>query len=840
LPTGALTATNPDPQLGYGIVGRTDGSENGTVGVVGFASATSVPGQTYGVEGFTRSPNGIGVYGASYGSDSVPGVGIGVLGQSYVPGGTGGAFQSASPDGASLLAYDAIGHVAFSVLASGKTGIGTDAPTQAVDVVGNVKADGLCIGTDCRNAWPSGGGGSALTGVTAGQGLTGGGTTGNVTLDVNTSVIQSRVSGNCAAGTAIQTVNGDGTVGCAIVGGGGLTGAGQIGFLPKYTSPNTVADSQVGDDGSRVFIGTPTVFGKLSVQGGSDVGGAFQTNVIGGIALLGQTPDTGSNNSETIGVKGISPGVGGVGVDGEAGGIGVQGQGSIGVGGFSSDPAGTAGLFQSFDATGTALLAKTSDYGSAFVVKASGKVGILNADPAEALEVNGNVKANGLCIGTDCRTAWPSGGSGGGGTITWVRAGAGHPGGAATGDVTLGIANGAVTNAMLQNPSLTITAGTGLTGGGAVSLGTPTSLAIDTTVVPRLTTTNSFSAQQNVSIATLVPAITGVNAATSGAGYGVLGRSSSNSGRGLFGDATAGTGVSYGVYGQTASVTLGAAGVYGTATAGTGNIAGVSGATASTGGTGVTGVATATSGTTWGGFFQSLSPSGVGAQAQGGNTGVNGIGGNFGITGQTTNSTGSSAGVLGSTASSSGMAVEGVANSPTGAVYGVYGIAMSPSGTGVYGQATSATGTTFGVYGIAMSPTGYGVYSLGNAHVEGNLSYSGTLTQSSSRRWKTNIAPMTGALAKVQQLQGVTYDWRASGRHDIGLIAEDVHRVVPEVVAMEENGVDAKGVDYARLTSLLIEAVKEQQKEIDALHAAISDLTQRLAGVAPQAGGAKQ
>ena len=52
---------------------------------------------------------------------------------------------------------------------------------------------------------------------------------------------------------------------------------------------------------------------------------------------------------------------------------------------------------------------------------------------------------------------------------------------------------------------------------------------------------------------------------------------------------------------------------------------------------------------------------------------------------------------------------------------------------------------------------------------------------------------------------------KAGSKHDIGLIAEEVGEVVPEVVAYEENGVDAKGVDYARLTAVLIEAVKEQQ-----------------------------
>jgi len=81
----------------------------------------------------------------------------------------------------------------------------------------------------------------------------------------------------------------------------------------------------------------------------------------------------------------------------------------------------------------------------------------------------------------------------------------------------------------------------------------------------------------------------------------------------------------------------------------------------------------------------------------------------------------------------------------------------------------------------------------------------------SSRRWKTNIHPLQNALSKVEQLRGVSYDLKDSGEHEIGVIAEEVGKVVPEVVSYEDNGKDARGVDYSRLTALLIEATKEQQ-----------------------------
>lgn len=101
-------------------------------------------------------------------------------------------------------------------------------------------------------------------------------------------------------------------------------------------------------------------------------------------------------------------------------------------------------------------------------------------------------------------------------------------------------------------------------------------------------------------------------------------------------------------------------------------------------------------------------------------------------------------------------------------------------------------------------------------------------TTYSSRRWKTNIQPLQSSLAKVMQLQGVSYDQKEGGKHDIGLIAEDVGKVVPEVVAYEDNGVDAKSIDYARLTALLIEAVKEQQKTIEHQNVRIEKLENQL------------
>lgn len=95
--------------------------------------------------------------------------------------------------------------------------------------------------------------------------------------------------------------------------------------------------------------------------------------------------------------------------------------------------------------------------------------------------------------------------------------------------------------------------------------------------------------------------------------------------------------------------------------------------------------------------------------------------------------------------------------------------------------------------------------------------YASAYNIGSSARWKANIQPIDNALEKILQLQGVYFDWKDTGQHDIGLIAEEVGKVIPEVVTCEENGKDANGLDYSRLVAVLVESVKEQQRQIETL-----------------------
>lgn len=98
----------------------------------------------------------------------------------------------------------------------------------------------------------------------------------------------------------------------------------------------------------------------------------------------------------------------------------------------------------------------------------------------------------------------------------------------------------------------------------------------------------------------------------------------------------------------------------------------------------------------------------------------------------------------------------------------------------------------------------------------------------SSRRFKVNIHPLVGALEKVEQIQGVSYDRKSDGNHEIGVVAEDVDQVVPEVVSHDPTTHEAQGVDYSRLAALLIEAVKSQQAEIQTQRGEIQQLKEQL------------
>jgi len=116
----------------------------------------------------------------------------------------------------------------------------------------------------------------------------------------------------------------------------------------------------------------------------------------------------------------------------------------------------------------------------------------------------------------------------------------------------------------------------------------------------------------------------------------------------------------------------------------------------------------------------------------------------------------------------------------------------------------------------------------GGVGIAGALNVGGDVVAyaSSDERLKDNIELISNPIEKVQSLKGVTWNWNDNADElqqslpNVGVIAQDVEKVLPQLVTDRDNGF--KGVDYAKLTGLLIEAVKDQQKQIDELKSKLS------------------
>ncbi len=107
-----------------------------------------------------------------------------------------------------------------------------------------------------------------------------------------------------------------------------------------------------------------------------------------------------------------------------------------------------------------------------------------------------------------------------------------------------------------------------------------------------------------------------------------------------------------------------------------------------------------------------------------------------------------------------------------------------------------------------------------------------SIAGSSDQRFKTNIFPIANPLQKVLQLRGVTFDWKTkdfpsrmfSANRAVGFIAQEVEQVLPEVVQTESTTEGYKSVQYDKVVALLVEAIKEQQKQIESLKIQVNKL----------------
>jgi hypothetical protein len=481
---------------------------------------------------------------------------------------------------------------------------------------------------------------------------------------------------------------------------GSVTGSGTVDFIPLWTSTSNIGNSvlfQSAKSPFKIGINTTTPATTLDVKGAGTIRGILS------LPATGAATATKGANSQPL---------------------------NLAASAFNSIS--STAINQTFQWQSEPAGNNTST--------PSGTLNLLFGEGATKPSETGLHIANNGQITFAAGQTFPGAGDG---TVTSVGSGAGLTGGPITSSGSLSIANGGVTNAMLQHPSLTVTANSPLSGGGAVTLGGSTSLglkacaanqilqfvsgswacanpatgtvtsvgsglglsggpitgsgtlAINPSVVPQLAAANTFTANQTVNGSVTATSFTG-----NGAGLtNVTAVNSSELG-----------GLTSGAYAQLAAANTFTANQTVTGTV----IGGTSGSSTE----GILGEANAGSGQTDGVGGFAASPAGYGVEGlnvAGGTAGGTGVygstssDGGYGVEGVNLTSDLGGVGVYGSTASGGGIAIEGVNTSTdtTTVNFGVYGTAMAPAPNSIGVEGSSAW---IGVYGYSIVPSNLGQF----------------------------------------------------------------------------------------------------------------------------------
>ena len=169
------------------------------------------------------------------------------------------------------------------------------------------------------------------------------------------------------------------------------------------------------------------------------------------------------------------------------------------------------------------------------------------------------------------------------------------------------------------------------------------------------------------------------------------------------------------------------------------------------------------------------------------------------------------------------------ATTVTNGIFSVINTAASSTGTVATVQANSTAGS-----GITVLANGF--VGIGNAaptvtlDVTGDAKVSGTFTCPSDIRLKTKVETLTDVLSRLEQMRGVTYEFKDQTKYakgpQIGVIAQELQKVFPELVKLGSDGFYS--VNYTQLTAVLIQAVKEQQTEINELKGQMKRVMEKL------------
>jgi hypothetical protein len=162
------------------------------------------------------------------------------------------------------------------------------------------------------------------------------------------------------------------------------------------------------------------------------------------------------------------------------------------------------------------------------------------------------------------------------------------------------------------------------------------------------------------------------------------------------------------------------------------------------------------------------------------------------------------------------------------------GVTSVSAGTGItLGNTTGACSIAIGQAvatssNVQFNSLGVGMAATGTA---GRIDAANDIVafSSSDIRFKENIKAIENPIEKIRKISGNTYDWKEENKiehgyegNDVGVIAQEIEAVLPQLVQTRENGY--KAVKYDKLVALLIEGIKAQQNQIDSLTIEIENL----------------
>lgn len=160
-----------------------------------------------------------------------------------------------------------------------------------------------------------------------------------------------------------------------------------------------------------------------------------------------------------------------------------------------------------------------------------------------------------------------------------------------------------------------------------------------------------------------------------------------------------------------------------------------------------------------------------------------------------------------------------------------YGTTASDARLRIFSGGTETNGIMIKENGFVGLGTGTPTVRL---QVSGDI-IANSIAGSSDLRFKTNVRSITSPLEKVKSLRGVYFNWDQksfpnkdfSDKTELGFIAQEVEKVLPEVVSKDNSPEEYRSVKYDKVVALLVEAIKEQQKQIDSLKSQVKKLNRK-------------